>query len=172
MLKYFFIILSVFSVFYVGIFLAPYFASLGEFSSIYAIISGIIYNTYSSMCHQLPERSYFIFGYKMTVCARCFGIYSGFLAGLVIYPFLAKFCNFSKLSKWYLILALVPMALDGTSQLIGFRESFNTLRFFTGIIAGFVGVFYIVPVLLDIMAKIDTPDGRMEILAIIKSKNK
>lgn len=158
MLKYFFIILSVFSVFYVGIFLAPYFASLGEFSSIYAIISGIIYNTYSSMCHQLPERSYFIFDHKMVVCARCFGIYTGFLAGLIVYPLFMKYIDYKNLSRWYLIISILPMAFDGTSQLFGFRESFNLLRLFTGLTFGFTVVFYVIPVFLDVMDKTTKED--------------
>ena len=45
------------------------------------------------------------------------------------------------------------MAVDGTTQLIGLRESFNELRFVTGFIAGFVGVFYILPVFLLLMHK-------------------
>ena len=43
------------------------------------------------------------------------------------------------------------MGIDGTTQLIGLRESFNELRFITGFIGGFVALFYILPVLLDIL---------------------
>lgn len=61
-----------------------------------------------------------------------------------------KLNDFKTPNKWYLIMALIPMGIDGTTQLIGLRESFNELRLITGLIAGFVGVFYILPVFLSI----------------------
>ncbi|UXM84691.1 DUF2085 domain-containing protein [Methanococcus aeolicus] len=86
----------------------------------------------------------------MAVCARCFGIYTGFLLGMLIYPIVKKLNNFKTPNKWYLIMALIPMGIDGTTQLIGLRESFNELRLITGFMAGFIGVFYILPVFLSI----------------------
>jgi len=155
--KYFFI-LFVFSVFYAGIFLAPYFMSIANDSNFFSIVSTIIYQMYSVTCHQLPERSYFIFDNKMTVCARCFGIYTGFLAGLIVYPLFMKYIDYKNLSRWYLIISLLPMAFDGTSQLFGFRESFNLLRLFTGLTFGFTVVFYVIPVFLDVMDKTTKED--------------
>ncbi len=139
----YFILLFLFCIFYIGIFLAPYLYDI-NFG-----ISMFIYGIYSQICHQLPQRSFFIFNHKMAVCARCFGIYTGFLVGMLIYPFVKKLNNFKTPNKWYLIMALIPMGIDGTTQLIGLRESFNELRLITGLIAGFVGVFYILPVFLS-----------------------
>ena len=31
----------------------------------------------SFLCHQRPERSFFLWGSQMPVCARCIGIYAG-----------------------------------------------------------------------------------------------
>ncbi|AEF95942.1 DUF2085 domain-containing protein [Methanotorris igneus] len=151
--KFYATILISFIIFYAGIFLAPYTAYLGEGSEVFRWVSFFIYTIYSTICHQLPQRSYFIFGHKMAVCARCFGIYTGVLIGMLIYPFIKRLEDFKTPSKWYLIIALTPMAIDGTTQLIGLRESFNELRFITGFIAGFVGVFYILPVFLKILSK-------------------
>ncbi|HHJ52896.1 MAG TPA: DUF2085 domain-containing protein [Caldithrix abyssi] len=39
-----------------------------------------IYFFMDPVCHQLPQRSLFIGGLPMAVCARCFAIYSGGLA--------------------------------------------------------------------------------------------
>ncbi|WP_232179327.1 DUF2085 domain-containing protein [Methanococcus vannielii] len=111
----------------------------------------IIYQMYSMTCHQLSERSYFIFDHKMAVCARCFGIYTGFLVGLVIYSLFSRIINYKTLSKWYLIISLLPMAIDGTSQLFGLRESFNLMRLLTGLLFGFTVVFYVLPVFLEVM---------------------
>ena len=141
------VLFFLFCIFYAGIFLAPYLYDKN------LVLSLFIYQVYHQICHQLPQRSYFIFGHKMAVCARCFGIYTGFLIGMIIYPFIKKLDDFRTPNKWYLIIALIPMAVDGTTQLIGLRESFNELRFVTGFIAGFVGVFYILPVFLLLMHK-------------------
>ncbi len=36
-----------------------------------------------ALCHQLPERSFFIHEHQTPLCARCTGMYLGFLTGLV-----------------------------------------------------------------------------------------
>jgi len=128
-----------------GIFLAPYLYDKNRFLSL------LIYSIYSQICHQLPERSYYIFNHKIGVCARCFGIYTGALLGMLIYPFVRRLDNFKIPNRWYLILALLPMGVDGTTQLLGLRESFNELRFITGFIVGFVALFYILPVFLGVI---------------------
>ncbi|HWT27368.1 MAG TPA: DUF2085 domain-containing protein, partial [Mobilitalea sp.] len=33
-------------------------------------------------CHQRPDRSFFIKGYQMPVCARCFGVIIGYIIAL------------------------------------------------------------------------------------------
>jgi uncharacterized membrane protein len=45
------------------------------------------------------------------------------------------------------VLAIIPIALDGGTQLIGLRESTNLLRAITGSIAGFAFSFYFIPML-------------------------
>ena len=37
----------------------------------------------SVICHQLPDRSFFLYGRQLPVCARCTGLYLGGLAGFV-----------------------------------------------------------------------------------------
>ena len=138
------IILILFFIFYLGIFLAPYLYYIDRLYSLF------IYGIYSPICHQIPERSFYIFNHKMTVCARCFGIYTGILFGMLIYPIVWGLNNFKTPNRWYLILALIPMGIDGTTQLIGLRESFNELRFITGFLGGFVTLFYILPMFISV----------------------
>ena len=144
----YFFMLFLYGIYYLGIFLAPYLYDINTAASV------ALYSIYKLVCHQMPSRSFFIFGHQMAVCARCFGIYTGFLVGMLIYPFVKKLNNFKTPNKWYLIMALMPMGIDGTTQLIGLRESFNELRLITGLIAGFVGVFYILPVFLSSLDEI------------------
>lgn len=80
-------------------------------------------------CHQKPERSFFIGGYQMPLCARCTGIALGHVAAL----FTAPFHSFN-----YSIAALlVPLAIDGTVQYCTSYESNNKKRFITGVLYGF-----------------------------------
>lgn len=98
---------------------------------------GFLYLFFSPLCHQLPERSFFLFGHQLCVCARCTGIYFGVLLGGI-------FARKESPHPLVLVAALIPMALDGGSQLL-FRESTNLLRLGTGLIAGVAVAFYLYP---------------------------
>lgn len=77
-------------------------------------------------CHRKPERSFNIHGRACPLCARCTGLLFGFFGALGLaflhmqIPLLAT------------LIMMTPMAIDGLSQLAGFRESNNTLRLLTG----------------------------------------
>lgn len=81
-------------------------------------------------CHKKPERSFFYKGKQFPICARCTGLYLGF----VLLPFfLFGFLRFNI----YLSMALIlPTLIDGLTQAYFNRESNNLLRFITGVIAG------------------------------------
>jgi uncharacterized membrane protein len=86
-------------------------------------------------------------GYAFPVCSRDVGIYlSALLSGILIF-FLKKTDGGEVPNPIWFILALVPIALDGGTQLIGLRESTNFLRLLTGAIAGFAFSFYCVPLM-------------------------
>jgi uncharacterized membrane protein len=88
------------------------------------------------ICHRKPERS---FKYKNTyfpVCSRCTGFYLGMIVSIPIYFFFLKYLNNLQLIYPGLIL-LIPMALDGGTQALKYRESNNSLRFVTGLLGGF-----------------------------------
>ncbi len=87
-------------------------------------------------------------GYKIPVCSRDIAIYGAmFLAGFFWFWWARR--KPSRASDWphpgWLILALVPLALDGFSQLFGWRESTNMLRLATGALAGAAMAFYALP---------------------------
>jgi len=136
------------------IFIAPYTARLGEESSGYLMVSKFVYGIFHPICHQKPERSFFVFGYPMSVCARCTGIYIGMLILTILYPLAKRLNDNSTPSKYYLIASMIPMALDGGTQLLGMRESFNELRFITGFIFGGALIFYLIPVFNQLVLKL------------------
>ena len=86
------------------------------------------------LCHGLPHRSYALFDVTMPICARCVGVYVGLLAGLALFPLLAKLSE--RTMRVVAFLAVTPLALDGLTQLTGLRESTNELRVITGLLAG------------------------------------
>ena len=151
-------------IFIVPIVGAPYLESTGN--PLLQKIADALYTGYHVTCHQLPERSLFVFGYKMTVCARCFAIYLSFLAGCCIFA-----CVRTKLKIWPIwlyVLLCVPMAIDGTAQLFGIAipreigpggqliwtvESTNALRIITGTIFGLASAFYVLPYLQEIFSE-------------------
>jgi uncharacterized membrane protein len=86
-------------------------------------------------------------GYKLPVCSRDTAIYLAMLLGLLALPFLQKMGSEEWPNKWLLVAACIPIAIDGGTQLFGFRESSNLLRAITGAIVGFALPFYILPIM-------------------------
>lgn len=80
-------------------------------------------------CHRLPHRSFFYKGKQFPVCARCTGIYLGYF---LMIPML-WFYQINIILAFVLIL---PTIIDGYTQAYFNRESNNTLRFVSGILAG------------------------------------
>jgi uncharacterized membrane protein len=44
----------------------------------------MIYGLGSVICHQIPERSFYLSGFQLPVCARCLGIYAGAAGAAVL----------------------------------------------------------------------------------------
>ena len=124
--------------------LAPYLKSRG------IPLERFLYFCFSPVCHQIPGRSFSLFGYPMAVCARCLGIYSGFLAGLGLYPLLRGLAR-ARLPRMKTFLALsLPIVVDTAGNLFGLWASTNVLRLATGILWGSVLPFYFVTGLAEL----------------------
>lgn len=88
------------------------------------------------MCHQKPERSFFINGRQFPLCARCTGILVGYFVGIIV-----ACVTGCKHYLWHMLL-LLPMVIDGGVQQIFKIESNNIRRFVTGVFGG-IGIIYI-----------------------------
>jgi uncharacterized membrane protein len=109
----------------------------------YSELAHTIYSAYSYTCHQLPERSWFIFGQQMAFCQRDLAMYMAILAAGIAYGATGRSRAGISL-RLYLVLA-GPMAIDGTTQLFGLRESDGLLRTITGLLFGWSSVWMIYP---------------------------
>ena len=81
-------------------------------------------------CHQRPERSFFVKGYQMPVCARCEGELIGILIALAAVWFVRP-------SYWLMAAIMAPMIIDGIVQGLTKYESTNWRRLVTGMLFGF-----------------------------------
>jgi uncharacterized membrane protein len=132
----------------------------------------ILYTIYSPLCHQLPERSFFLFGsqiaytlqelehlvgsdvplryigdpligYKIAVCQRDFATYAAmWLAGLAYIPLRQRL---RPLTLKVFALLCLPMAVDGFGQLFGLWDSTPWRRVITGALFGVACIWLAYP---------------------------
>lgn len=99
-------------------------------------------------------------GYKVALCQRDVAIYgSVFLAG-VIFAFMRTWLR-PLPAKWFLVLML-PIAIDGGTQLIGLRESNWVLRMITGSLFGIAAVWWAYPYVQDAMNDVLREEARRQ----------
>jgi uncharacterized membrane protein len=113
-------------------------------------IASPIYSFFSYICHQLPERSLHFDGHPLAVCSRCFGVYFGLLAGLLVYPLWRRIDEIEPLPRIWLFLSLVPIGIDWSLTAFGIWENTHFSRFITGLILGVACATYIVPAVVEI----------------------
>lgn len=109
-----------------------------------------VYGAFGHLCHQIPERSFFIAGHQFAVCARCTGIYAGFTVATLGYPLLRSLRHIDTPPRRWLFLSAVPLAIDFSLGFFGLWENTHLSRFLTGALLGSVAVFYVMPGLLDL----------------------
>ena len=113
-------------------------------------LAATIYQTFSHLCHQLPERSFFIEGQPFAVCARCTGIYAGFAIATVLYPLARSLRQTEAPARKWLFIAAAPLAIDFAIEFSGVSHNTHSSRLSTGALLGAAAVFYIMPGLLDL----------------------
>jgi uncharacterized membrane protein len=109
-----------------------------------------IYHSFKTLCHQLPERSFFIAGHQFAVCARCTGLYGGFALVLLLYPLIRSLHSTDVPKVKWLFLAAAPLAVDFSLTFSGIWENTHTSRLMTGTLLGGVMVLYVMPGILEL----------------------
>ena len=106
------------------------------------------YHVFAALCHQLPERSFYLAGQPLAVCARCFGIYAGFALGIVCYPLVRSLRRTDTPARLWLLLAALPTGVDFALGFTGLWANTHTSRALTGALLGAVAALYVVPGLI------------------------
>jgi uncharacterized membrane protein len=83
------------------------------------------------LCHRMTERSFKINNFVFPLCARCTGQIFGILPAMILFIF-----GF-KLLIIVAFLLIIPMLIDGFTQMFLQRFSNNALRFVTGFFFSF-----------------------------------
>jgi uncharacterized membrane protein len=112
----------------------------------------VVYQGLGGVCHQMPERAFWIAGHPLAVCARCTGIYAGFTLAALLYPLFARrlFKTGGTPRREWLLLALAPTAIDFTLGITGLWANTHLSRALTGAWLGAWLAFYVVPGVLEI----------------------
>jgi len=141
----------------------------------------LLYTLFSPLCHQLPERSFFLFGpraaysygelarflqgdvprrylgdetlgYKIAICQRDVAIYAAMFAAGLAFSALRK--RLKPLPLKAFLALLLPLAVDGTGQLLGLWVSSPLSRVITGGLFGIALVWLAYPHLERGMAEV------------------
>jgi uncharacterized membrane protein len=147
---------SVLGIFIGGAFLGPILAYFGNNAAEYWLL-----HTYHSVCDQIPSHSYYLLGHQVCLCERCLAIYTTFfLAGLAlaVVPRLRQRVRPLDWRLW--LLFILPMALDGGTQLFGWRESDLILRTITGFLFGLGIAWFALPHIEEIAR--DVPPQQLQ----------
>jgi uncharacterized membrane protein len=86
---------------------------------------------FRALCHGIIARCLTLWGAPMPICARCAAIYAGLVIGSLLFAVTWRWIE-PRSMRLLVVLATVPIGIDGITQAIGLRESTNVLRLATG----------------------------------------
>ena len=97
------------------------------------------------VCAQIPAHSFYVLGHQLGLCARNFSIYTAMFIGSLIFVLTKK--RMKGIPWWFWVVMMAPMAWDGTTQMIGLRESDWILRVVTGTLFGAGSIWFALPMM-------------------------
>ena len=123
-------------------FLAPLVLAWAAVATPYSLTHNLLllgfalHRGFALVCHQQPERCFWIFGAPVAVCARCLGIYLGAAAGLLI--------RTSRRIALQLLLAAAAINLiEWIAELGGLYGNWLNVRFCLGLALGAAGAMLV-----------------------------
>ena len=92
-----------------------------------------VYFLADPVCHQLPERSFFIDEMPMPVCVRCFSIYLG---GFFLFTFALVKQPLRIWPKWIYFVTAAFLSIEILTEHLNVYQNSFKLRLFSGFILG------------------------------------
>lgn len=129
-----------------AVFAVPYFLTHNFLAIAFALQRG-----FALVCHQRPERSFFIFGAPVAVCARCLGIYLGAAIGLLLR-------TSRRIAIRLLTIAAALNLLDVATEFAGLHGNWMGVRFVLGIALGTAAGLVISSAITSAVAHLLVPD--------------
>lgn len=117
-------------------------------------LASTIYKAFSYLCHQIPERSFHIGQNKFAVCSRCTGLYAGFAFATIAMPLVRSLKRTDTPRIIWLLLSVVPLAIDFGLTYFGVWQNNHFTRVTTGGLFGAVAAIYLVPGLIELSSNI------------------
>jgi uncharacterized membrane protein len=121
---------------------APWLSPLA-YAAGYPLLGRLLFLAFRPFCHQIPERSFFLFGYQVAYCHREVAMYTTLAVGGLLFHFVRTRIRPIPMRLGWLL--LLPMLLDGGTHMIddlaqlGFRgggDAPGTINFALRIITG------------------------------------
>jgi uncharacterized membrane protein len=123
-------------------------APLSRLAELPPVVPSVLYEAFSHVCHQFPDRTLLLGSEPLGVCARCTAIYFSFLATMVVIFFFKKSEGRAP-ARWVLLVAAGPMVFDVALAAAGIHASTMGTRILTGILLGAVLPLYLFPPFLE-----------------------
>jgi uncharacterized membrane protein len=109
------------------------------------IIAKPLFYALHYVCAQIPSHSFYVFGHQFGLCERNLSIYTSMFLGSLLFVLTKK--RLFGIPWWLWLLMILPMALDGTTQMLGLRESTWILRVVTGTLFGLGSIWFALPLM-------------------------
>lgn len=132
------------AVFGIAIIAAVVAAPLAQASN-HLAFSSAIYQAFSYLCHQIPERSFHLAGEQFAVCSRCTGLYAGFTLATLTYPLFRSLRSTDTPKIIWLFASAAPLAIDFSLTYFGIWQNNHFTRFTTGALFGAVAAIFVLP---------------------------
>ena len=114
-------------------------------------VGAILYGIGSLICHQIPERSFYLAGFQLPVCARCLGIYVGAAAGAALLlrsgVAVSASAATSVTRRWLAVAAAAPTVVTVALEAAGVWYPSNVTRAAAGVPLGGIAAFMVVSAL-------------------------
>jgi uncharacterized membrane protein len=136
----------------------PWLAPLAQAAG-YPVLGQLLFALYRPLCHQRPERSFFIYGYQVAYCHRDVALYTSLLAGGLVFGLARQWIRPAPLRVGGLL--LLPILLDGGMHLIedvltislrGGGDAIGSLNFWLRMVTG---VLAALAVLITVHPRLD-----------------